>query len=203
MFRNAAITKAQLLYVFKGLSRLVIWLEIFLEGFNEIFVSPPAWFVSFCFFAFFDFRLDKLLLPDSSVSICQVGQDKGYLLFVIVVCESVYFEVNINILHEQDKITSFPCKGFQWVKLDVFRGFRCCGCNSFRHCFFFVIGVGIVLCQGFISRCQGIKCCQSIVVSSIVESKSRGIGLSGFRGIKVSGCAVKIRARSLLSLHFC
>jgi hypothetical protein len=59
------------------------------------------------------------------------------------------------------------------------------------------------LYQGFISQYQGIGCCQSIEVSSIIESKFRGIGWSGFRGIKVSGCAVKILVRSLVSSHFC
>jgi hypothetical protein len=121
----------------------------FFEGFHEIFVSPPAWFVSLHFFTFFNLCLDELLFPDSSVSICQIGQDEGYLLFVVVVNQLVYFEVNISILHEQDKIASFPSKRFRWVKLDIFRGFRCCGRNSFRHCFFFAIGIGI----GFVSWC--------------------------------------------------
>jgi hypothetical protein len=161
VFRDAAVTKVQLLHVFEGLSRLIVWLEGFLEGFNEIFVHLPAWFVSLCFFAFFNLRLDKLLFPNSSISICQVGQDEGYLLFVVIVYESVYFEVNINVLHEQDEIASFPSKWFRWVKLDIFRGFWCRGCNSFGHRFSFVIG----LCQDFVSRCRGIKCCQSIVVS--------------------------------------
>jgi hypothetical protein len=40
MFRNAAITKAQLFHVFEGLSQLIVWLEGFLEGLYEIFVSP-------------------------------------------------------------------------------------------------------------------------------------------------------------------
>jgi hypothetical protein len=42
-----------------------------------------------------------------------------------------------------------------------------------------------------------------VEVSSIVGSKSRGIGLSEFRGVKVLGCAVKIQACLLVSLHFC
>jgi hypothetical protein len=57
------------------------------------------------------------------------------------------------------------------------------------------------LCQGFVSRCQGIGF--SVKVSSIIESKSRGIGWSRFCSIKVLGCTVKIRARLLVSLHFC
>jgi hypothetical protein len=48
-------------------------------------------------------------------------------------------------------------------------------------------------------------------VSSIIESKSQGIGLSEcqsfvvsvYRGVKVSECAVKILACSLVSQHFC
>jgi hypothetical protein len=50
-----------------------------------------------------------------------------------------------------------------------------------------------------------------VKVSGVVESRSRGIGLSEcqvfvvseYCGVKVSGCAVKILARSLVSQHFC
>jgi hypothetical protein len=35
MFRDAAVTKAQLLHVFKGFSQLVVWLESLLEGLNK------------------------------------------------------------------------------------------------------------------------------------------------------------------------
>jgi hypothetical protein len=187
MFHNTAITKAQLLYVFEGLSRLVVWLEGFLEGFNEIFVSPPVWFVGLRFFAFFNLRLDELLFPDSSISICQIGQDEGYLLFVVVVYELVYFEVNINILHEQDEIASFPSEGFWWVKLDIFRGFQCRGCNSFGHRFF--ISVGIVCIKvSFLSVevSDGVKV--SVSVSRCQVSSSQSLEVSVDQGFVVLGC---------------
>jgi hypothetical protein len=166
--------------------------KVFFESLHKLLVSSPARFVSFCFLAFFNLRLDELLFPDSSVSICQIGQDEGYLLFIVVVYQSVYFEVNINILHEQDEIASFPSKGFQWVKLDIFRGFWCrrCGCNGFGHSFFLL---SVSVSVSFL----GIK------VSSIVESKSQGISWSRFCGVKVSGCTVKIQAHLLVSSHFC
>jgi hypothetical protein len=177
VFHDAAITKVQLLHVFEGLSQLVVWLKHFLEGFNEISVSPPAGFIGLCFFAFFNLCLDELLFSDSSISIFQIGQDEGYLLFVVVVYQSVYFEVNINILHEQDKIASFPSKVFQWVKLDIFRGFWCRGCNSFGHRFFLlsvsvsVSSLGVEVSDVVkVSWCQGIGF--SVEVSSIIESKS-------------------------------
>jgi hypothetical protein len=68
-------------------------------------------------------------------------------------------------------------------------------------------GVVVVVSAMVSSWCQGFD----FSVSSIVESRSRGIGLSecqGFvvseyRGVKVSECAVKILAHSLVSQHFC
>jgi hypothetical protein len=50
----------------------------------------------------------------------------------------------------------------------------------------FSFGVGI----SFVSHCQGIRLSQSSEVSVC-------------RGVKVSECAVKILAHSLVSLHFC
>jgi hypothetical protein len=55
-----------------------------------------------------------------------------------------------------------------------------------------VLAIVSFWCQGF-----------DFGVSSIVESRSRGIGLSECCGVKVSECAVKILARLLVSLHFC
>jgi hypothetical protein len=160
MFRNAAVTKAQLLHVLKSLGWFVIWSERLLEGVHKLLVRPPVGFVGLRFFTFFNFRLDKLLFPNSGISICQIGQNERYFLLVVVVDQSVYFEVNINILHEQDEIALFPCKGFWWVKPDVFRGFWChrCGCNGFGYSFFLLS----VLVS--VSRCQ-VSSSQSLEVS--------------------------------------
>jgi hypothetical protein len=99
-------------------------------------------------------------------------------------------------LHEQDEVASFPSEGCQWVKLDVFRGFWCRGRNGFSHSFFFVLMS--VLFVGVKVLFVGVE------VSSIIEVKvSRYRFLSEYRGVKVSGCTVKIRAWSLVSLHFC
>jgi hypothetical protein len=51
----------------------------------------------------------------------------------------------------------------------------------------------------------------SVSSFGVVESKSRGVCLSGcqsfvvseYRGVRVSGCAVKILTQSLVRLHFC
>jgi hypothetical protein len=64
---------------------------------------------------------------------------------------------------------------------------------------FVVVVVAVVLgIVSFLYRCR--YCwCQSfslgVEVSSIVESK--------YRGIRISRCAVRIQARSLVSSHFC
>jgi hypothetical protein len=178
VFCDAAITKAQLLYVFEGLSWFVVWLEGFFESLHKLLVSSPVRFVGFSFFTFFNFRLDELLFPDSSVSICQVGQNKGYLLLIVVVYESVYFEVDVNILHEQDEIALFPCKGFRWVKLDILRGFWChrCGGNGFGHSFLLsVLSFGVEVLVS-VSRCQVLSS-QGLKVSvgqDFVVSRCRG-----------------------------
>jgi hypothetical protein len=179
VFCDAAVTKVQLLYVFEGLSWLVVWLEGFLESFHKLLILSLVQFIGLRFFALFYLCLNKLLFPNSSVSFCQIGQNEGYLLLVVVIYESVYFEVNINILHEQDKIASFPCKGFQWVKLDIFRGFQCRGCN--------ISGIVSSIFQASFLLCY----------------QCRGISVSKYCSVKVSGCAVKIQAHSLVSLHFC
>jgi hypothetical protein len=70
MFHDAAITKAQLLHVFKCFSRLVVWLECLLEGLYKFLVCPPIWFIAFRFFAFFNLCLNELLFPDSGISFC-------------------------------------------------------------------------------------------------------------------------------------
>jgi hypothetical protein len=38
MFCDTAVTKAQLLHVLEGFSRLVVWLESLLEGLNKFLV---------------------------------------------------------------------------------------------------------------------------------------------------------------------
>jgi hypothetical protein len=72
VFSDAAVSKAQLLHVFKSLGQLIVWLKGFLEGIQEFIVGPPIRFISFCIDAFFDFCLDKLLFPNS----CQSGMTK-------------------------------------------------------------------------------------------------------------------------------
>jgi hypothetical protein len=123
VFHDAAVTKVQLLHIFKGLSRLVIWLEGFFEGFHKLLVRPPVRFVGFRFFAFFNLCLDKLLFSDSSISICQVRQDEGNLLFIIVVYQSIYFEVNITSCMNRTKLLCFPVKGFSGLNLTFSEAF--------------------------------------------------------------------------------
>jgi hypothetical protein len=123
VFRDAAVIKVQLFHIFEGLSRLVIWLEGFLEGFHKLLVCPPVEFIGFRFFAFFNLRLDELLFSDSSVSICQVRQDERNLLFIVVVYESVYFEVNITSCMNRTKSLRFPVKGFSGLNLTFSEAF--------------------------------------------------------------------------------
>jgi hypothetical protein len=126
-----------------------------------------------------------LLFSYSSISICQIGQNEGNLLFVVIINRFVHFEVNKYILHEEDEIASFPCKGFRWVKLDILRGFWCRrGYNGFSYGF--GIGIGVV--------------CWFIGVSEFRLSVSRnqmwsGQGFEVSVGVKVLECAVKILAR--------
>jgi hypothetical protein len=70
MFCNAAVTEVQLLHILEGLGWFVVWLECFLEGLHKFFICPPVQFIGFCFFAFFNLCLDKLLFPDSGISSC-------------------------------------------------------------------------------------------------------------------------------------
>jgi hypothetical protein len=70
MFCDAAITKAQLLHVFKHFSWLVVWLECLLEGLYKFLVCPPIWFIALRFFAFLNLCLNELLFSDSGISSC-------------------------------------------------------------------------------------------------------------------------------------
>jgi hypothetical protein len=179
VFCDAAIIKAQLLHVLKSFCQLVVQLECFLESLNKLFVISLTWLVCLHIYAFFNLCLNKLLFPYSSVSICQIGQNEGNLLLVVIINQFVHFEVNKNILHEEDEVASFPCKGFWWIKLDILRGF-CChrGCNGFGHGFFLLsVLVSVSSLDAEVS--------EVIKVSSIVESKFRGISLSWCRGVGV------------------
>jgi hypothetical protein len=167
---------------FKGLAWFIVWLERFLDGFHKFLVCPPIWLVRFCLLAFFNFRLDKLLFPDSSISSSQVRQDEEDLLVVVIVCRLIDFQVNIYILHEQDEIGSFPSEGCRWVEFDILKSLCRHGCRFFGH----GIGIGFVICRGFkVSVLVSFLGVEVSGVSSIVESRFRGISLSECQGVGV------------------
>jgi hypothetical protein len=102
------------------------------------------------------------------------------------------------------KSVCFPVKGVGGLSLIFSRVFM--AVDFFGH----DIGIGFVICFK-VSVSVSFLGAEVSGVSSIVESRSRGTGLSEcqsfvvsvYRGVKVSECAVKILVRLLVSQHFC